>query len=161
VTFLFGPPLKSYKGIYPTPEEARALTEKEPITPTELFKKGRLLIAGSQLEIGVNLTDQIATDLRQDWPIEMSQWSDAKANIRALLLNGQCIIVRISSDSEELGVRKFRDNAILIDATTMKPFARYSFNDDGRNLPQIPRYYLDRNTSSALAPSRGRSTIGP
>jgi hypothetical protein len=137
---LFGPPRGTYHGVYPTVKEVEMLTEKADVTPNAVFFGGTVVADGKQVVIGKSCAELIRRDLGQDLFDEDGVLF--KGKVTAALVNSECLIIRIVSDGDFFsgnGDEHRRDAAMLIDVTSMLPFARYSL---AGSLPRIPRFEL-------------------
>jgi hypothetical protein len=145
-SILLGPPRRTYRGVYPSAEETRRLTDKAAITPSQKFFDGILIVEDREIDIGKDHTQLIRQDIGQDW------WDPegvvGKGKVTVVLVNSECLIVRVVSDGGYFDGKNHSDGAMLIDFKTMLPFARYSFIG---TLPRIPRYALPNNGGYGVA----------
>ena len=129
----FGPPAKSYAGVYPTKEEALQFIADAPLTPVGEFYAGKLRTANGSVTLDPTMVAAIVDGFWLG-----SQWEEPEIQVRCAEIDRQCLITRLTAPGVHEGT--FIDLLILFDLSNGRPFAYYAIGE-GWNLHFPPVSY--------------------
>lgn len=127
MSFIFGPPSKSYDGPYPTKEEAFALSEKGMSISPEDFKLGKVVMRNRSYQLGTFFPNAI---LYRGFLLSgFFEDNETELKITASIYRERCLILRFEESyyfpEEHPGSEKI-DFAVCLDLETQTPFAYYA-----------------------------------
>lgn len=132
----FGPPPGSYDGPYPAKQEALHLIADAPDLNPKDFQKGRVQAGGRMIQLDPTMIGEWGMMFGMFELMDgMEPDSDSGIRAQAFLLEGRCLILRLSQKDTYHG--DVQDFIILLDARNRRPFAYYCIQ--GSPTSRIPR----------------------
>ena len=131
---MFGVPPHTYHGVYPTQEEATRLTEKCAETPFVAFLGDTVIANNVTISLAPKTCESFIADCGGIYVRPEPTY-----RVRASLLEGQCLLVRLSPLEDENGAKDadVPDVIALFDASTKRAFARYVVSGSPALVPKI------------------------
>lgn len=135
MTNLLGPPRRTYRGPYPSKEEAVKLTDSAAETSPEMFLKDTVLINGRPFALKPKTAEVLINDfglifLDVDLP-------DFTRKVRAQILDNSCLLIRVTVKEKTPDALE-SDGIVLFDLSNLSAFARYVVaGERGQRIPRL------------------------